>query len=235
MVYDTVVYHPSLTRLIKFLDSSAGREKVLRLLQYLSRFLAVQQSSLLAKQLQAQFTFVRKILRFLKPLNHLQAAAKFYDNKLSGDSLIRYANIVKNLAYAGYLTLDQVNLLRILKIIPVTPLSGKKIPRWTNICWFIGLLSGIVLDLRNMHLSQTRILALLSEQEKADTDDKKLLNTAYKQRYAATRRLIWDAIDSFIVLNNLNYLHNQDGYIALGGIATSLFGLQDLWKAASKN
>lgn len=232
MVYDTVAYHPSLTRLIKFLDTSGGREKVLRLLQYLCRFLAVQQSSLLAKQLQTQFTFVRKILRFLKPLNHLQAAAKFYDNKLSGDSLVRYCNIAKNLAYAGYLTFDQVNLLRILKVIPVTPLTGKKVPRWTNWCWFFGLLSGIVMDLRNIQLSQTRILALISEQEKPDADEKKLLSVAYKQRYSATRRLVWDSIDSFVVLNNLNYLQNQDGYVALAGVATSLFGLQDLWKAA---
>lgn len=233
MVCDTVVYHPSVTRLIKFLDSTGGREKALRLLQYLCRFLAVQQSSVLAKQLQSQFTFVRKILRFLKPLNHLQAASKFYDNKLSGDSLVRYCNIAKNLAYAGYLTLDQVNLLRILKVVPVTPLTGKQIPRWTNWCWFFGLLSGLVLDLRKFQLSQTRIIALISEENSAEPDEKKLLSQAYQERYSSTRRLLWDAADTFIVLNNLNYLHNEDGYIALAGVATSLLGLQDLWKAAS--
>lgn len=130
MVCDTLVYHPTITRLIKFLDTTAGREKALRLLQYLCRFLAVQQSSALAKGLQVQFTMVRKILRFLKPLNHLQAASKFYDNKLNGDDILRVGNVIKNLAYAGYLTFDQINLLRILKLVPVTQFTGKMCQSW---------------------------------------------------------------------------------------------------------
>lgn len=150
MVCDTVVYHPSVTRFVKFLDGSAGREKILRLLQYLARFLAVQNSSALARQLQTQFTTVRKFLRFLKPLNHLQAAAKFYDNKLASDNVIRVCNILKNFFFAAYLSLDQVNLLRILKVIPVTILTSKKVPRWSNWCWLFGLLSGLVMDLQHI-------------------------------------------------------------------------------------
>lgn len=233
MVCDTVVYHPSVSRLIRFLDSTAGREKVLRLLQYLSRFLAFQQSSVLAKYLQGQFTVVRKILRFLKPLNHLQAASKFYDNKLSGDALVRLCNVIKNFAYAGYLTFDQVNLLRMLRVVPVTDFTGKKAPLWSNWCWFFGLLSGLVMDLRKIQLSQTKIVALVSEEGKGEKfEQDKLLAKSYEERSTATRRLLWDSIDSFIVLNNLNFLHNQEGYIALAGVATSLLGLQDLWKAA---
>lgn len=233
MVLDTVVYHPSVSRLIRFLDSTAGREKVLRLLQYLARFLAFQQSSVLAKYLQGQFTVVRKILRFLKPLNHLQAAAKFYDNRLSGDALVRVCNVVKNLAYAGYLTFDQVNLLRLLRVVPVNKFTGSQAPLWSNWCWFFGLLSGLIMDVRKIQLAQTRIVALVAEQgagEKPEGD--KLLSKSYQERATATRRLLWDSIDSFIVLNNLKFLHNQDGYIALAGVATSLLGLQDLWKAA---
>lgn len=232
MVCDTVVYHPSVSRLIRFLDSTAGREKVLRLLQYLSRFLAFQQSSVLAKQLQAQFTVVRKILRFLKPLNHLQAASKFYDNKLSGDTLVRACNVTKNIAYAAYLSLDQINLLRMLRLVPATPFTGKKVPLWTNWCWFVGLLTGLLMDVRKIQLAQTRIVALASEEKSEKYEEDKLLAKTYQERTSAVRRLLWDAIDTFIVLNNLNFLHNEDGYVALAGVATSLLGVQDLWKAA---
>lgn len=223
---DRVIYHPTLTKLIKLLDSTAGREKVLRLLQYLCRFLGFQYSSFLAKKLQTEFTTIRKVLRFLKPLNHLQSASKFYDNKISGDDLVRWCNILKNLAYAGYLTLDQVNLLRILKVVPVTKLTGIKIPRWTNWFWFVGLVCGIVMDLRNIQLSQVRIKSLLLEE---DNDEKKLLSKTYQDRASACRRLLWDAIDTYIVLNNLKYVHSQDGSIGLAGVATSLFGLQSMW------
>lgn len=232
MVCDTVVYHPSVSRLIRFLDSTAGREKVLRLLQYLSRFLAFQQSSVLAKQLQAQFTVVRKILRFLKPLNHLQAASKFYDNKLSGDALVRACNVIKNIAYAGYLSFDQINLLRLLRVVPGTVFTTTKVPLWSNWCWFVGLLTGLVMDLRKIQLAQTRIVALASEHTSEKYDDDKLLAQSYQERASAARRLLWDGIDFFIVLNNLKFLHNEDGHVALAGVATSLLGLQDLWKAA---
>lgn len=229
MVCDTVVYHPTLTRLVKFLDSTAGREKALRLLQYLCRFLSFQYSSVLAKQLQGEFTTVRKILRFLKPLNHLQAASKFYDNKISGDAILRWGNIAKNIAYVGYLSLDQVNLLRILRLVPVTKATGTKVPRWTNWCWLAGLISGLILDLRKIQLSQQRITSLVEDN---DADEKKLLYKSYEERFQALRRLVWDSVDTFIVLNNLKFLNSQDGSVALAGVATSLFGLQDLWKGA---
>lgn len=237
MVCDTVVYHPSVTRFVKFLDGSAGRGKDSEVAQYLARFLAVQNSSALARQLQTQFTTVRKFLRFLKPLNHLQAAAKFYDNKLASDNVIRVCNILKNFFFAAYLSLDQVNLLRILKVIPVTILTSKKVPRWSNWCWLFGLLSGLVMDLRKIQTSHSQIAAFVSAKSQGQggekEDHKKVLGKAYQERYAALRRLFWDAADSFIVLNNLGYLSSNEEYVALSGVITSVFGMQDMWKATS--
>ncbi|KAL3233111.1 Peroxisomal membrane protein PMP27 [Nakaseomyces bracarensis] len=239
MVCDTLVYHPTVTRLIKYLDTTAGREKALRLLQYLCRFIAANQMSALAKGLQTQFTIVRKILRFLKPLNHLQAASKLYDNRLSGDNIIRLGNVIKNLAYAGYLTFDQVNLLRILQIVPVTQFTGKQVPKLANWFWFLGLASGLVIDVRNIHTSQGKLLAIASKSadgedsstEKYSEDVKAAYVAACKQRYSAVRRLVWDSFDTFIVLNNLGYLSSSEESIGLAGVVTSLLGLEDLWKA----
>lgn len=241
MVCDTLVYHPTVTRLIKYLDTTAGREKALRLLQYLCRFLAANQLSALAKGLQTQFTMVRKVLRFLKPLNHLQAASKFYDNKLAGDSIVRIGNVVKNLAYAGYLTFDQINLLRILQILPVTPFTGKQVPKLANWFWFLGLASGLVMDVRNIQVSQAKLLTIASRKAKdgeaenipdeVSDEVKAAYATACKQRYSAVRRLVWDSFDTFIVLNNLGYLSSSEESIGLAGVVTSLLGLEDLWNA----
>lgn len=228
MVCDTVIYHPTLAKLINFLDNGAGREKVLRLLQYLSRFLAAQTLSPLAKALQLQFTTVRKFLRFLKPLNNIQNACKLYDNKLTGDGVIRIFSIIRQLSYAAYLTLDQVTLFKILRIVPNTNLTGKKVPRWSNWCWLSALLTGMVVELRQMRISQSRITALAQDEH----TEKKLLSKSYKERYTASRKFVWNAIDSFMVLNNLGFLHYQDGYVALAGVFTSLFGVQDTWRAA---
>lgn len=228
MVCDTVIYHPTLSKLINFLDNGAGREKVLRLLQYLSRFLAAQTLSPLAKALQLQLSTVRKFLRFLKPLNNIQNACRLYDNKLTGDGAIRIFSIIRQLSYAGYLTLDQINLFRILRVIPTTNVTGKKVPKWCNWCWLIALVSGMLAEIRQVRLSQSRISALTQD----ETIEKDLLSKSYKDRYTASRKFVWNAIDCFMVLNNLGFLHYQDGYVSLAGVFTSLFGLQDTWKAA---
>lgn len=230
MACDMLVYHPLVEKLIKFLDTTAGREKVLRLLQYLSRFVAFNQGSLLAKSLQVQFTLVRKILRFLKPLNHLQSAGKLYNNKIGEDFIVRWCNVIKNLFYAGYLTMDQINLLRILKIIPLTKFNTSKVPKITNYFWFFGLLTGIVLDLRKLQLANLKV-----KEEVTDADNEKVskaTDAACKAKHAAIRRLAWDLSDTFIVLNNLNYLSSREDVIGLAGVVTSFWGLQDLWKTA---
>ncbi|CAB4253486.1 similar to Saccharomyces cerevisiae YOL147C PEX11 Peroxisomal membrane protein required for medium-chain fatty acid oxidation and peroxisome proliferation, possibly by inducing membrane curvature [Maudiozyma barnettii] len=236
MVYDTLVYHPLVTKLVKFLDTTAGREKLLRLLQYLCRFLAVQQGSALSRQLQAQFTIVRKVLRFLKPLNHIQAASKVYDQKLIGDSIVRVLNIIKNLCYAGYLTLDQINLLRMFKLVPMTTFSSKKVPRWTNWFWLFGLVSGLLLDLRNIQISDVKLKEVNdSKEEITDKQRIDLVKATHRERFMATRRLLWDSTDMFIVLNNLGYLANREQYVALAGVVTSMLGLSDMWKATKTN
>ncbi|AGO10759.1 AaceriAGR400Wp [[Ashbya] aceris (nom. inval.)] len=226
MVCDSVIYHPTLTRLVRYLDSTAGREKTLRLLQYLCRFLGFQYKSVLARQLQAQFTVTRKLLRFLKPLNHMQLAAKLYDNKIGPDELLRVTGVVKNIFSGAYLALDQVNLLRMLRIVPTTPFTATRLPRWTNWMWFGALVAGIVSDLRTLEVAQRRLATASPEK------DAQQVAKTQEERFRAVRRLIWDCLDMFIVLNNLNFLGAQDGSVGLAGVATSLFGIQDLWNAA---
>ncbi|CCD26147.2 Pex11p NDAI_0G03700 [Naumovozyma dairenensis CBS 421] len=243
----TIVLHPTITHLVKFLDTTAGREKVLRLLQYLCRVIALNQKSPLAKGLQMEFTMIRKLLRFLKPLNHLQLASKFLvmTSGKDEDFIIKYCNVLKNLFFAIYLSLDQVNLFRLLKLIPVTPFTGQKVPRWANFFWLFALVSGIVMDLRKIQTTEIQLrnelFAKKSEQSTTQVAgktvpspsfDKTKLKIITKEKYAAVRRLVWDCADSFIVLNNLNYLKSRDDYVGMAGVVTSLFGLQDLWKAA---
>ncbi|CCH62679.1 hypothetical protein TBLA_0I00140 [Henningerozyma blattae CBS 6284] len=244
MVCDTIVYHPTITRLLKFLDTTVGREKVLRLLQYLCRFIAIRQHSSVAKQLQVQFVMMRKVLRFFKPLSHVQAASRAFDNKLASDNVLRIGSIIKDLSMAGYLTLDQINLLRIFKLVPVNNLTGKKIPRWTNWLWLFGLISGIVLDLRKANISNKKIEILEKEalliktsgeegtkekNEESIIQNKKLLVKSKLERKAAIRKLVWDALDSYIVLNNLQYLKSGDDRTGLAGMVTSVMAIQDLW------
>ncbi|KAH3670833.1 hypothetical protein WICMUC_004802 [Wickerhamomyces mucosus] len=232
MVLDTIAYHPSLTKLIKYLDSTAGREKTLRLIQYLVRFLAFYaktngfsiQLIQLFKSIQANATFVRKALRFLKPLNHFQDAVKAYNDKLS-DRILSVSTVIRNAAYFGYLSLDSFAWFKILGLISTK--NFPKATKYANWFWFIGLAAGLTNDFRKISITRSQISSV-NESEK---DDDEKLKGLQLENYKASRKLIWDLLDTFIVLNNLGFLSNDDGQIGLAGTLTSIFGVQDLWNA----
>ncbi|KAK6458131.1 peroxisomal biogenesis factor 11 [Scheffersomyces xylosifermentans] len=226
MVADTLVYHPTVTKLVTFLDSTPKREKSFRLLAYLSRFLAyyLQRKGYpiewvnMWSGLKGHFTFIRKGMRFFKPINHLQTAAKTYDNKLL-DPVLQSTTVIRNLGYAGYLTLDSVTWFKMLGIIDKTKFPT--ISKWASRFWLLGLIAGIV---NSLHI-------IRSLTTKTTVDEKVDQAAIDKKLYSAKRKLIWDLLDSFIALNSLDILHFTEGDVGLAGIITSIMGLKDLWVA----
>lgn len=225
MVADTIIYHPTLSKLLRFIDSTPKREKSFRLVAYLSRFLSYYlhrrgfSAELVQKfvNLKQHATFIRKGLRFLKPLNHLQAASKAYDNKLM-DLVLLLTTVVRNLGYAGYLTLDTITFFKMLGLVDKKKYSS--VPVWLARCWFVALTAGVVNSLRTYRISKAK---LGSVDEKADTE------ALEGKIYLAKRKLVWDFLDMFVCLNTLNYLHFSEGDVGFAGTVTSLMGLKDLW------
>ncbi|KAH3898659.1 related to Peroxisomal membrane protein PMP27 [Saccharomycodes ludwigii] len=214
MVCDSLVYHPVLSKLIRLLDTNNGREKILRLLQYLNRLLFDSTGNPLNKKLQQNFALIRKVLRFLKPLTNLQLLAKTWDSAVTATNTtqIKILTAAKHFFYGGYLFLDQITLLNALNVVNLNQTKAKKVARYTNWCWLFGLTS-------NLLLSLNKIIQLPSD----DTQSKN--NSVYK-------RIAWDSLDLFVVLNNLKFLNTDDANVALAGLTTSVFGVEDLWSKA---
>ncbi|KAL6947785.1 hypothetical protein ACO0RG_000372 [Hanseniaspora osmophila] len=242
MVANLLIYHPILTRLIKLLDSVQGREKVLRLLQYVNRALFNCTGNNLNRQLSLQFALCRKILRFLKPLNNLQAASKAFDayfwknanmfkSTSTAENLVNIVKIAKILSYGGYLFLDQFNLLKMLNVCHFSPQTSKKISRYTNLCWFYGLASSLLVTCYEIKTAPK--LAAGKRNDAATEDSGSLTETSTNQKWSSMissyKRLVWDSLDMFIVLNNLKQLSSDDTNVALAGVTTSLLGVQDIW------
>lgn len=229
MVADTLVYHPTFTKLVKFLDSTPKREKSFRLVAYLSRFLSyyLQRQGFspelvrLFKDLKAHVTFIRKGMRFLKPLNHLQAASQAFDNKLM-DPVLQLTTVIRNLGYVGYLSLDSVTWFKMLGF--VDKKSYPTVSTWASRFWLLGLVAGIVNDVRTYHINDAKL-------KNADGDEKADVSSIKEKIYKAKRKLVWDLLDLFIALNTLNYLHFTEGDVGLAGTITSILGLVDMWKA----
>lgn len=228
MVADTLVYHPTLTKFIKFIDSTPKREKCFRLVAYLSRFLAyyLQRQGFpveLVKKfadLKQHATFIRKGLRFLKPLNHLQAASKAYDDKV-GDSVLNTTNVIRNLGLAGYLALDSITWFKMMGLIDKG--KFKQLPVWSARFWLAALVAGVINSVHSYRINSAK----LAETEKQDAP------VLQKKIFAAKRKLVWDGLDIFICLNLLDYLHFSEGDIGFAGTITSIMGLRDLWSATA--
>ncbi|KAI3403065.1 PEX11 [Candida oxycetoniae] len=235
MVADSITYHPTLTKLVKFWDSTPQREKSFRLLAYLSRFLSYycyrkgysKELIDMFANLKNQFSFIRKGMRFFKPVTHLQAASRAYDNKLL-DPVLQFTTIVRNLSYAAYLGFDGLIFGKMLGLV-----NKSRVPdaaTWASRFWLLGLAAGIINSLRIIYsLSSYERSSTSSADEKNQAD----INDVNNKLYIAKRKLVWDLLDSFIALNTLNFLHFTEGDIGLAGVLTSLMGLEDQWKAQS--
>lgn len=233
MVADSIIYHPTLTKLIKFLDTTPKREKSFRLVAYLSRFLLYYlkrqgfspELVRIFVDLKLHVTFIRKGMRFLKPLNHLQAASKAFDNKLI-DPILLQTTVIRNLGYAGYLTLDLITWFKMLGFV-----DKKKytlVPTWASRFWALGLIAGLVNSLRLYYINAAKLNA-----PSAVSDAEKPVDVASVKAklYQVKRKLVWDALDLFVALNSLNYLHFTEGDVGLAGTITSIMGLKDQWQS----
>src|SRR5256885_357924 len=101
-----------------------GRDKILRTLQYFSRFYAWylyrtnNPPSAIApfNAIKTQFGLTRKIMRVGKFVEHFRAASELYDASAKlrangGDQVLQYLQILRQLGYGSYLTLDMLTVL----------------------------------------------------------------------------------------------------------------------------
>jgi peroxin-11B len=114
-----------------------GRDKALRTLQYLSRFLAwyLYRTNHAASSIapfettKKQFGLTRKLMRVGKFVEHFKAAAIASDAK-SVDPVLRYTAVGRQLGYAGYLLADNAVVVSAQHSSPLHPPTSCR--RWGN-------------------------------------------------------------------------------------------------------
>jgi peroxin-11B len=152
MVTDALIYHPTITHYLKYVSTTVGRDKLLRTIQYFSRFYAwylyrtnaLPSSIAPFEAIKKQFGLARKLMRVGKNVEHFKAAAVAYDAK-GQDPFLKYCAVGRQLGYGGYLTLDALTYLDAAGIRP-SP-AAKRLSREAYKSWFAGLafsaLSGV--------------------------------------------------------------------------------------------
>ncbi|KAK1146333.1 Peroxisomal membrane protein PMP27 [Aspergillus melleus] len=169
MVAETLVYHPALAHYLRFVATTVGRDKILRTLQYFSRFYAwylyrtnrPQSSIDPYNAVKKQFGTTRKILRIGKFIEHLKAAAVALDNKGPVDPVLRYLAVGRQLGYAGYLTLDSIQVIDVIGIRKLA--AAKRLQENAYRSWLAGLVCSAIAS----------VYTIWRLQEKSKTIDRK--------------------------------------------------------------
>ncbi|KAH6679701.1 putative peroxisomal membrane protein PMP27 [Halenospora varia] len=231
MVADSLVYHPSVAHYLKFVATTVGRDKLLRTLQYFSRFYAWYlfrtngSPSEIApfEAIKKQFGLARKLMRVGKNIEHLKAAAVAADSK-SLDPITKYCAVGRQLGYAGYLTLDAATILDAAGIRKSE--SAKRLSKEAYRCWMFGLLfstmSGVY-SLYNLRQQQSRV-------DKKDGEGVVAIKRIEKERAAVNLQLISDLCDLTVPTSAIGLTSFDDGFVGLAGTVSSLIGVYSQWK-----
>ncbi|KAF9155601.1 Peroxisomal membrane protein PMP27 [Linnemannia schmuckeri] len=226
---------------LKYTATTVGRDKIYRAVQYFSRFLAwylLRQGA--TKETVARFNNLkktlglsRKLMRFGKPVEHIDNAVKATSVK---DEFLRFSTIGKQLAYAGYLTLDGI-----IFIDGSGAYKFKNIKKYSELAsrfWLAGIVFGFIGGLYKTRQIQIRReaaargLAHSSESEKSHARTE--LKAIAKEQYSVNKQLLQDGLDMLIPATGLGYLSLDDGAVGLIGTATAIMGAQSQWAKVNK-
>ncbi|KAK3956728.1 peroxisomal biogenesis factor 11 [Pseudoneurospora amorphoporcata] len=231
MVADALVYHPAVSHYLKFVATTVGRDKLLRLLQYFARFYAwyLLRTNKPASSIQPwetmkkQFGLVRKVMRAGKNVEHIKAAAVAADSK-NGDPILRYLAVGRQLGYAGYLTFDLGTLLDATGIRKTE--SAKRLAKESQRFWVMGLSCSVVAQAYTLWRLRQREARVDRKEGEGVVEAKRI----EVERAASRIQLTSDLCDLTVPLSALSWVNFDDGIVGLAGTLSSLLGIYSQWK-----
>ncbi|BAE57389.1 peroxisomal biogenesis protein [Aspergillus flavus] len=232
MVANALAYHPTLAHYLRFVATTVGRDKILRTLQYFSRFYAwylyrtnrPQSSIDPYNAVKKQFGTTRKILRIGKFAEHLKAAAVAADNKSPVDPVLRYLAVGRQLGYAGYLTLDTITVIDVIGFRKLA--AAKRLQDTAYRSWLAGLICSAIASVYSLWRLREKERTLDRTEGEGVVEAKKL----EKERSAARIQLFSDLCDLTIPVSGLGLANLDDGIVGIGGTISSLLGVVSQWR-----
>lgn len=183
MVADALVYHPEVTHFLRYVATTVGRDKVLRTIQYFSRFYAwylyrtnnPQKAIDPWSKLKTQFGLTRKVLRAGKFVEHIRAASEIYDASVkagNGDKVSQYLQLLRQLGYGGYMLFDNMTLPDALGVKPFE--GAKRLQATAYRFWLTGLLASALAGIYTNYKLRERAVALDEKDAEAKVEGVKI-------------------------------------------------------------
>ncbi|KAF2463103.1 peroxisomal biogenesis factor 11 [Lindgomyces ingoldianus] len=233
MVADALIYHPTVSHYLKYVATTVGRDKVLRTLQYFSRFLAwylyrtnhPQSTISPFETTKKQFGLTRKLMRVGKFIEHFKAAAVASDAK-SMDPVLRYLAVGRQLGYAGYMLLDNATVLDATSIHKFASSRSQLLLTQAYRAWFAGITCSILSSLYSLYKLNSRATQINEKNGEGVVERKKL----ERETNAVRIQLVSDLCDITIPSAALGWVGFDDGFVGLAGTLSSALGVWTQWK-----
>jgi peroxin-11B len=175
----------SLSQSMLTLSITVGRDKVLRTLQYFSRFYAWylyrtnNPPAAIAPftAIKTQFGLTRKIMRVGKFVEHFKAASELYDARTKvrangGDQVVQYLQILRQLGYGLYMTFDMLTVLDAAGI--KKSAHAKNLQQQAYKAWFVGLLASAIAGLYSNYQLMQRAKTIDEKDGEGKVEGKKI-------------------------------------------------------------
>ncbi|PBK77203.1 peroxisomal biogenesis factor 11 [Armillaria solidipes] len=240
-----VVFHPAVSQSLKFGNTTLGRDKIYRSIQYFARFYTwyllsrgEKDAAVPWNALKTHLGTARKLLRLGKPMENLQAALRAVLSS-SSSAPEQITTIARQIAYFGYLSLDSLVWANSIKFAQFKSETAQKIQRLSNRFWFtgivFGLINGIIKMLRiHKELSALKKVKSVDEKDLGTEADYSTKATALKASHAATlHQLTLDSLDIWIPATGLGLTNLNDGVLGIFGLITSLMAARKHWNSVN--
>jgi len=216
----------------RFVATTVGRDKVLRTLQYFSRFLAwylyrtnnPQATVAIFESVKKTFSTTRKAMRLGKFVEHFKAAAVALDSKTL-DPVLKYLAVGRQLGYGVYLSCDAITYVDAAGIRKFE--SAAAYNRVAYRAWAFGLACNIAAAFYTLHGLQNAAKKHLNS---ADAEKAVELKKLEKEKTATQLQLLSDVCDIASPSSSLGWVTLDDGVIGLTGTVSSLIGLRSAWR-----
>lgn len=234
MVADALIQHPVVTHYLRYVATTVGRDKILRTIQYFSRFYAwyLYRTNNPTSAIQPwttlknQFGLTRKIMRIGKFVEHIRAASELYDAAMksgSGDKIVQYLQTLRQIGYGGYMFFDTLTVLDSMGVRKYE--SAKRLQATAYRFWFTGLVASALAGIYALYQLRQRT----GQVDEKDAEGKMEKVKIAKQRKVANIQLVSDLCDLTVPSTALGYTQLDDGIIGLAGTLSSLLGIQGVW------
>ncbi|KAI0051739.1 peroxisomal biogenesis factor 11 [Auriscalpium vulgare] len=236
-----VILHPTVAETLKVLNTTLGRDKIYRAVQYFSRFFAWYLISKGYKleatrwnALKGHLATARKLLRLGKPLEHLQLALRAAQT--TGEVREQVTTIGRQVGYFGYLTYDAIVWANSVRFIALKPDTAAKVNKTANRFWLAGILFSIAHAVfKSARLTQeVKEVRLLSEKDIGGENARYArVRTIEALRTGTRHQFLIDILDLWIPATNIGLFNFNDGVLGIFGFITSVLALQKHWSAVN--